>query len=300
MPMSKEKAKTIQGLLLGTATYVIWGVLPLFWVLLSHVNPVETIFQRIFWSFISTGLILFLFLDYKAFLKKIRAMWHEKSQFFLSLACSLLIACNWGVYIWAVVNNMVLDASIGYYINPISTIALGALILKEKLNRTQKLSVLISALGVLVIIVYNGYLPWVSIVLPISFSMYSLAKKKLKLEPMESLFLECFLLMPIVIPALLYFHFTGMSSFAFDKTGLLLLISGPLTALPLYLFAAAVKRINLSDVGIIQYLSPTISFCIGYFVLHETSNISYAIALGLIWIGIFLYLKGFFVNEENK
>ncbi len=298
--MKKEKSNTIQGILLVCATYILWGLYPLFWVLLNHVNPIEIIFHRIFWSFVSTGIVLFVFLDYQSFLTKLKLMWQDRRQFLIAVAGSFLISLNWGVYIWAVVNEKVLDASIGYYINPIFTIAMGAIILKEKLNKTQKLSVFISAMGVLVIIVYNGSLPWVSILLPLSFSLYSLSKKKLDLKPMESLFLECLILMPIVIPALGYFQVTGTSSFAFDKTGLLLMIAGPVTALPLYLFAAAVKKIKLSDVGIVQYLSPTIAFSIGYFVLHERVNISYFIALVLIWIGIILYIKSFFSKETGE
>ncbi len=294
--MTKEKKNTIQGILLVCTTYLLWGLYPLFWVLLNHVNPIEIIFHRIFWSFIFTGIILFVFLDYKSFLKKVKTMWQDKTQFLIAVAGSILISLNWGVYIWAVVNQKVLDASIGYYINPIFTIAMGAIVLKEKLSKTQKLSVFISLLGVLVIIVYNGRLPWVSLLLPFSFSLYSLTKKKLDLKAMDSLFLECAILMPIVIPALGYFQFTGTSAFTFDKTGLLLVIAGPVTALPLYFYAAGVKKIKLSDAGIIQYMSPTIAFCIGYFVLHERVNVSYFIALGLIWIGIILYIRSFFTK----
>ncbi len=294
-----EKKKTIEGFLLVIATYVIWGVFPLFWVLLDHVSPIETIMQRIFWSFVVTGIGLYVFMDYKSFHKKLKQMWKEKTPFIISILCSFLIAINWGTYIYAVVTDRVLDASLGYYINPIVTIALGALFLKEKLIRSQKLAILISFLGVLVVIFYSGKLPWISIVLPLSFATYSLLKKKLDLKPMESLFLECLFLMPIVIPYLIYLHINNSSSFAIDMTGLLLVISGPVTLLPLFLYAAALRRIKLSDVGITQYLSPTIAFSIGYFVLHEEANVSYLVALILIWIGIILYIKSLFAKKEK-
>ncbi len=293
-----KKRETIEGIVFVIVTYIIWGLLPLYWVLLRDVDPIEILMQRIFWSFIATGLIL-LFIDFKGFIYKLKRMWRERTPFLLAVASGLVIGFNWTTYIWAMLNNKVLDASIGYYINPVFTIALGAIVLKEKLSKRQKFAIFISAIGVLVIIVYTGSLPWVSIILPLTFGTYGLIKKRLPLKALESLFFECGVLMPIVVPVLLYFQMHSMSSFGFNKTGLFLMISGPLTAIPLVLFAAALKRINLSDVGILQYLSPTISFCVGAFILGEPVNVSYLIALGLIWIGIIVYLSSFFDSSQK-
>ena len=206
---------------------------------------------------------------------------------------SVLVTLNWGIYIYAISSGHTLDASLGYYINPLVNVLIGVLLLKEKLSRQQYFAVFLAACGVLNLVLHFGSFPWVALSLAISFSLYGLCKKKLGLGATTGIILETGLLAPLTLIYLTWLHFTGNSIFGpgmpFETS--LLVGAGIVTALPLVLFANAANQLPLSMLGFIQYLSPTIALLSGVFLYHEPFTTAHAVSFGLIWLALLVYSR---------
>jgi chloramphenicol-sensitive protein RarD len=209
----------------------------------------------------------------------------------LFILSAVLLAANWFTYIWAVNAGRVVDASLGYFINPLINVLLGVVFLHERLNKTQWLTIAIASLGVGWLTWQAGHLPWVALILATTFGFYGLLRKTAQLGALEGLSLETLVLFPIALGGLLWLIFSGHSDFiaAPINTQLLILLAGPITAIPLLLFAAGARRIPLSLVGILQYTGPTLQLLIGIFVFHEDFGIERLIGFGLIWLALFIY-----------
>lgn len=290
--MEEEQKQNTIGVLNGIFAYMIWGILPIYWKALDSMVAEEILAHRIFWSFVLMIIVLISFKKWNQFLSELR-MIVSKPKLFLSVILSgILISGNWLIYIWAVNSGHVLETSLGYYINPLFSVLLGMIVLKEKLSFMQVVSFIMAAIGVLVLTIQYGEIPWAALLLALSFGLYGLVKKKANLSSTTGLTVETMVVTPIAIIYLISLFFAGKGQFAllsFNTTNLLLIGSGIVTAIPLLLFAEAAKRVPLSMIGFIQYVSPTITLCLGIFLYHEQFTRIDFIAFSFIWLAILIY-----------
>ena len=274
------------GLVYALLSYGIWGVFPLYWKMLLHVPPQQILAHRIVWSVLFLMIVLAWRRD-RVFLQYLTS----PRILGILLLTSALIGGNWFVYIYAVNNNHIVDASLGYYINPIVNILLGVVFLKERLSRIQIIAVSFAFAGVAYLTFHYGKLPVISLVLAFSFGLYGLLRKKANLQSMPGLMVETLLLAPVALWYLWHMNSLGTASFGHESLllDILLVTGGPVTALPLFWFGIAATRIPLSTLGFIQYLSPTIQLLIGIFVFSEPFSAAYLISFGLVWTGLGIY-----------
>ncbi|MCZ2290495.1 MAG: EamA family transporter RarD [Burkholderiales bacterium] len=275
------------GLLYGLAAFGIWGLFPLYLRELESVPPLEVVLHRSVWSLLLL-LVVMTLLRRWAWLRELR---HEPRKWFVFVASALLLSVNWLVYVWAIVNGHVLDASLGYFINPLVNVVLGALVLHERLKPIQWLAIMLAAAGVLWLTVDAGRVPWVSLALAGSFGFYGLLRKTAPLGALEGLTLETLVLAPLVLPLLVWFTLQPGGAMARGDWTLnaLLMLGGPLTALPLLLFAAAARSLPLATVGLMQYIAPTIQFFLGITVFHEPMQAARLIGFAFIWTALAIY-----------
>lgn len=273
------------GLLFGVAAYTLWGLFPLYLKQLADASPAEVVAHRIVWSVPFGALILSL-----------RWQWGETLAAFAAprvlgwlAVSSAVIAVNWLVYVWAVANDRVLEASLGYYINPLVFIAAGVFILGEKLSRLQTIAVVLAGIGVGVLAIGSGSFPWPAFVLALSFTAYGYIRKTTPVGAMPGLFVETSLLAPVALGFLFWLGAQGSLSFAHKSTGLdvLLALAGPVTVVPLVLFALAARRLRLTTIGFLQYIGPTGQFALGLYY-GEAFTPAHAICFGLIWTALAL------------
>ena len=281
--MSIKRSENSLGLLFGISAYVLWGAFPLYWPLLKPANPFEIVAHRAVWTFVFCLLILAISRQLKstfAHLKTFRVV----AGLFLS---TILISINWVTYIWATNNEHVVEASLGYYINPLIIIAFGVLLLKEKMRPMQWLSVSIAAIGVLILTIDYGRLPWVALVIALSWGSYGVVKKKLGLGALEGLTIEILISLVPYTLYLIYLGNKGTGQFGHHLGLTLLLISaGAVTAIPLLLFNGSATRLPYSVIGLLQYITPTIQFAIGVWVRHEAMPTSRWIGFIVIWLAL--------------
>ncbi|WP_188054717.1 EamA family transporter RarD [Sphingosinithalassobacter sp. CS137] len=272
------------GLAQGVAAYALWGLLPLYFALLRGVDAGEIVATRILWSLV---LLAVLIAALRRWPRLRVAMASPRTLLMLS-ASALLIAVNWLVYIWAVLNHHVLEGSLGYFLNPLINVLLGVLVLRERLDRVQAAAVGLAALGVLVLAVGAGAGLWISLVLAVSFGLYGLVRKLAPVDSIEGLTIETAILAPV---AGLYLLWLGERvAFGEELTlSLLLALAGVVTAVPLLLFAAAAKRLRYSTLGLLQYLAPTMQFLLAIFVFGEHMTRAHLVCFVLIWSGLALY-----------
>lgn len=285
LPIQQQKLyKT--GLLYALMSYGVWGVFPLYWKLLHHVPPQQILAHRIIWSLLFLGIILVWRRD-RIFLQYLTS---RKTLGILILTAAL-IGGNWFTYIYAVNNNHIVDSSLGYYINPMVNILLGVVFLNERLNRIQLIALAFAFAGVAYLTFHYGRIPAISLFLAFSFGFYGLLRKKANLQSMPGLIIETLLLAPVACWYLWHTNTLGTGSFGHHSllSDVLLILGGPVTALPLFWFGIAATRIPLSTLGFIQYLSPTLQLLIGIIVFHEAFSVAYMISFGLVWTGLGIY-----------
>lgn len=286
-------------------SYILWGILPIYWKFLDHVDPNEILANRILWSFLTMVLFLFLTKKMPDFYFILKGFKNNKKQFWALVAAALIISCNWYLYIWAVNHDQIIQASLGYYINPLISILLGVLFLKEKLSPAQVVSFIIAAVGVLILSISYGVFPWISLMLAITFGLYGLAKKMIIVDTAVGLTLETMMVTPIAFIYIIALFMQGNHSFIAGSTtiDLLLIASGVVTAVPLLYFAKGAQKIPLSMLGFIQYVSPTIQLLLGVLVYGEYFSTAHLISFMFIWVALMLYsFSGtkFLKNIERK
>ena len=274
------------GLLYAFGAFTIWGLFPLYFVLIKQVAPFEVVLQRSLWSLVFLGLLL-TGLKRWSWLKQVLAEPRKLPLFGFS---ALLLACNWLVYVYAIQTHQVVEASLGYFINPLVNVLLGVLVLRERLSRVKWVAVALAAAGVAWLTWQMGRLPWIALVLACSFGVYGLVRKTSSLGALEGLALETLLLSPLILPVLLWWTATqdGVWSQGDLRVSFWLALSGPLSALPLLLFAAAARRLPLATVGLVQYLSPSIQLLLGIWVFHEPFSAARLVGFGCIWAALAL------------
>lgn len=275
------------GVLYAVTAYMLWGILPVYWKFISSVSSIEILSNRIVWAFVFTILIIIVTKQWN----ELKFIAKDKKQMFYIFIASILIAINWGLYIWAVNSDKIVDASLGYYINPLLAVALGVVIFKEKLSYWTGAALTIASIGVIIKTIQYGKIPWISLGLAISFGLYGAIKKSVKANSIVGLTLETAMLTPFAAAYIVSRQVSGVGAFNTEGTlAILLLIgAGVVTAIPLLLFASSAKRLPLSLIGFTQYISPTISLIIGIFVYNEGFTTVDMIAFCFIWTALIVY-----------
>ena len=272
-----------KGLLFGISAYIIWGLLPLYWKLVEEAGAYEILAHRGIWSL----LICISLLALRKQLKSAYVMVRSSRTLSLLFLASGLLTINWGVYIWSVTVNRVVEAALGYYITPLINVTFGVLLLREKLRPAQWIAVALAGAGVVILTLGYGSLPWIALVLAISWGSYSLIKKSLNLGALETLSLETLF---AFLPNLVFlFIIQGNGSAEFGSTwtiSLLLFGAGAATVIPLLLFNGSTTRLPLSTVGLLQYITPTIMFFIGIFINNEDISMTKVIGFAFIWLAL--------------
>lgn len=281
--MASGRSEYSLGLLFGFSAYVLWGLFPLYWPLLEPANPWEIVSHRAVWTLVFCAAVLGATRQLGATLSLL-----QKPKLVIALCAStVLISINWITYIWATNNGHVVEAALGYYINPLIIIAFGVILLHEKMRSLQWLAVAIAAIGVGILTVDYGRLPWVAISLALSWGTYGLVKKKLGLGALEGLAIETLISLIPYGFYLLYLGHQGSGQFGHTPLLTLLLISaGAVTAIPLLLFNGSTTRLPYSTIGLLQYITPTIQFSIGVWIRHEDMPTARWIGFILIWCAL--------------
>lgn len=273
---------TQKGFILALATFIMWGVFPIFFKFIEGIAATEVLAHRIIWS----ALILLVILIITKRLNSVKRIAKIKKVTLTLAITGALIASNWGVFIYAINQNEILATSLGYFINPLFSILLGAIILKEELSPALKLSIFIVFIAIGVQIYAIGNLPLISIILPLSFALYGLLRKKLGVRTFEGLFIETMILAPFALLYLIYLTINNSGEFGMNFNGIMLFLSGFVTILPLLTFNASTKYLKLSTIGFLQYISPTLSMIIAVFIYNETLDFYKIISFALIWISL--------------
>ena len=277
--MSKNKL----GLLFGVSAYSLWGAFPLYWPLLEPANPLEIVSHRAVWTLVFCFFVLAATKALKSTLTTLKRPKVAAKLF----ATSVLISINWLVYIWATNNGHVVEASLGYYINPLIIIGFGVLLLKEKMRPLQWVAVSIASIGVLVLTIDYGRLPWIALTLAVSWGSYGLIKKQLGLGALEGLAIETFISAFFYLGYLIYIGNQGTGQFG-NSWGLtiLLMSAGAVTAIPLLLFNGSTNRLPFTTIGLLQYITPTLQFSVGVWVRHEDMPTARWAGFLIIWIAL--------------
>jgi chloramphenicol-sensitive protein RarD len=285
--MQTEKS----GVLWAIGSYLIWGIMPIYWKNLEHVASAEILVSRIVWAFVLTLLVVLLMKDGRHLKEDIKTLWGSQKDFWSLFAASALVSTNWFVYIWAVNHNYIVQSSLGYYINPLISVLLGIFFLKEKLSRAQQVAFLLATTGVTILTVSYGKFPWLAFTLAVTFAVYGLIKKQIKLDALRGLTIETFFITPFAIIYYIWLFMERDAVFLHSdfKTDILLILTGVATALPLIMYAKGVQRIPLYMAGFLQYIAPTMMLFLGVVVYKETFGGIELLSFAFIWLALLLF-----------
>lgn len=277
-----QRQQSRQGVVYGVLSYGLWGMIPLYFKLVANVSPEEVLAQRVVWSFALLALLITLVGRWR----DLRAALASRPTLLMLTASTLLLGFNWFVYIYAVSTNQVVEASLGYFLNPLVNVVIGVTILKEHLRGWQLVSIALAGAGVAIM-----GAPLIAVSLALSFAFYGLLRKKVAVDGLLGLFIETMLLVPIATAYIGYLQTAGTAAFNLDDpaTCLKLASSGVVTAVPLLLFAAAARRLRFSTLGFLQYLAPSVQFLLAVFLFHEPLTTAKLVALGCIWTAVAIY-----------
>ena len=277
------RARERRGIGYGLAAYGLWGAVPLFWPLVARAGSIEILAHRIVWSFL-ISVVLVLVTVRQGFWARMA----RRRTLLLLGAAAAIVSVNWGTYIWSVNHGHVVETALGYYINPILSILLGVIVLRERLRPAQWISVGLAAAAVLVLTIDYGTLPWIALVLAVSFATYGFIKNRLGAGAVDSLAVESALLTPIALVYLGWLELTGRGTFGHLGWGLSLLLAatGLVTLIPLLFFAASATRLPLSTLGLLQYLAPTLQFLLGISYFGESMSPGRWVGFGLVWLAL--------------
>ncbi len=268
--------------------YILWGLLPIFWKLLAGVNSAYVLAQRIVFSCVFC-LAVILIRKNGGEIGKIIKNKSERRKFFL---CGILISINWGVYILTVAMGRILEASLAYYMNPLFSVLIGAIFFKEKLSRVQWASVALAFAGVMFSVIRYGEVPYLAIIIGLSFALYGALKKGIKADSETSICMETMAVLPIALVFIAYAQFSGFTTFSSLTTAeaLLLIATGPITSIPLMLFAKGIKETSIVTSGILMYINPTLQLLVGVFIYNEAFTQTNAITFAFVWAAVILFV----------
>ncbi|MGA9287701.1 MAG: EamA family transporter RarD [Anaerobacillus sp.] len=285
-----DQEQTI-GIASGAGAYFLWGILPLYWKLLAGVPSEEVLAHRIIWSFVFMIVILLVLGKLSSFQKELLAIFKQPKKLTAIAFASLFITINWYAFIWAVNHDHVIQTSLGYYINPLISVLLGILFLKERLSFWQLISFALAAIGVLNLVFRFGEIPWVSLILAMSFGLYGLLKKTARLNALTGLTIETLLITPFALIYLMSVRSSLSDALYMNNVSTLSLLlgAGIVTAIPLLLFASGANRISLSMIGFLQYIAPTLMLIQGVFLYGESFTSAHMVSFALIWAALVIF-----------
>lgn len=268
--------------------YVLWGLLPIFWKLLANVDSVYVLAQRVLFSCIFCLAIILLKKNGSS-VKNILKSKTERRRYFV---CGILISINWGVYILTIAMGKILEASLAYYMNPLFSVVIGALIFKEKLSAVQWVSVGLALVGVMIPVMAYGNVPYLAIIIGLSFALYGAMKKTIKAESDVSICMETMSVLPLALAFIVYAQLSGYTDFSSLSTTemLLLIASGPVTSIPLMLFAKGIRKTSITTSGILMYINPTLQLLVGVLIYNEVFTKMNAITFAFVWAAVILFV----------
>jgi len=281
--LSEEKKGTIYAIL----AFTFWGLVPIYFKQVSHVSAFEVLIHRILWSVVFLSIII---LFSKSFYK-IKLIFQDKQKLKILFVSAILISINWLTFIWAISHNKIVEASLGYFINPLISVFLGYIFFNERISKQQSLAIFISFLAIIYQIYAIGNLPIISLLLAFSFGFYGLARKKLHIESVLGLFIETLLISPFAVAYIIYLIYIGNSSFIIplDLTSWLLVLAGFVTIIPLLWFNSAAIRISMMKLGFLQYIGPSLAFLLAVFVYNEPFDSDKLITFIMIWFSLIIF-----------
>nr|WP_100415150.1 EamA family transporter RarD [Mumia flava] len=281
---TSSASASAEGLALGAGAYLLWGLVPIYWPLLEPASALEILAHRVVWSLVTVTVLLAVLRRWRHAL----AVTREPRRLAYVVVGAVAVAINWGTFIYAVNSDRVVEASLGYFINPLVTIAFGVVFLRERLRRAQWIGLSIAFAAVVELTWEYGHLPVIALTLAFSFGVYGLMKKRASIGSVEGLAIETVALLPVAVAYLAYLALAGDSTFGSDGVGhaLLLASTGLVTAVPLLLFGAAATRLSMTALGLIQYLAPILQFAFGVLVFHEAMSTGRWVGFVLVWIAL--------------
>ena len=284
---SKSPQQSLSGAVYASSAFLIWGLSPVYWKVLHNIPTFEIIMHRVIWSLLFLFIILVFHRDWKEFTAVIKT----PRTVSILLVTTVLLGSNWFIYIWAVNNEHVLQASLGYFINPLVNVLLGMVFLKERFRRLQTVSLILAGIAVLFLTFYHGEFPWIALSLAFLFGLYGLIRKVAPVSALEGLFIEMLFLSGPALVYIVLLNSKGMGAlFRISlKIDLFLMGTAFLTAFPLLLFTLGAKRLNLSTIGFLQYIAPSCMFLLGVFLYHEPISMARIFAFVLIWTALVIY-----------
>ena len=295
---SSDSANQKQGLIYAVLAYTIWGLFPIYWRPVMDLNVWQIVAHRVVWS----AVFLAILLAWRGEWWQVIKAFQTKKTLLVFAISSVLLSSNWLIYIWAVTHGHIVDASLGYFINPLVNVFLGWVFFKERLSTVQYLALILAAIGVLWLTYLSDSFPWVAISLALTFGIYGLMRKIAPLGALSGLALETFLLVPFALGFLIFaasdgtLEFTNLSTLAI----VVLVGSGIATSVPLLMFAAGARRVSLATMGMIQYISPTLLFLSGLYIFHEAFNPTRFVGFLWVWAGVLLYLVSSVLRYKQR
>jgi chloramphenicol-sensitive protein RarD len=277
-----------RGLMAAAASFVIWGCFPLYLKPLNHIDSLQVVSHRVAWACV----LLLIWLGVRGELRDLGKLFTNRAMLSRLLLSAVLITANWLGYVWGVAHGRVLEASLGYFINPLANVLLGVLILRERLNAAQWTSVAVAAAAVIYVGVATGTPPWIALTVATSFSLYGLVRKVIQVEALQGLAVETLVLAPLALGYLVWCELNGTGVFGHSGAveNALLLGCGPITAVPLFLFAYGARLIPYSTVGLLLYITPSLQMLSGIFLYHESFSGARAIGFAMIWVALLIYV----------
>ncbi len=283
----REENRSRTGVVYGVAAYGLWGLIPLYFKAVAHVAPPTVLAHRALWSFAMLAVLVQLLGRWGELRRELTS---PKLLLMLGLS-TLLIAANWLIFIYAVESKQLVQASLGYFINPLVSVLLGVVVLRERLLPRQALAIALALVGVLILTVLVGQFPWIAITLALTFGVYGLMRKIMPVDGLVSLTVETCVMTPVALGYLFYLGMPSQTDSNQLATLLLLMLSGPVTTVPLLFFAAAARRLRLSTMGILQYLAPTLQFTLAVVAFGELFSMAQMISFACIWTAVAIYVS---------
>lgn len=286
-----------KGILYGIGAYALWGFFPIYWKFLHQVPALQVIGHRIGWSFILLVAFILVTKQWQDFRSSALGSWKTLGIYTIA---GVLLTINWLVYVWGVNAGFIVETSLGYFINPLLSVLLGVIFLRERLRLAQWMPVIIAAIGVIYLTFVYGRLPWIALTLAFSFGFYGFVKKLAPLGSLYGLTLETGIVFPLALIYLAVVEFNGTGAFLHESafTTLLLIGAGVVTTIPLLMFASAAKQIPLTVVGLLQYIAPTIQFLIGVFLYKEPFDRAHLIGFGIVWVALVIFwVENYFAHR---
>ena len=293
-----DKKKSIIGTLYTIAAFVMWGLLPGYWKMLKNISPDEIVFHRIMWTFVISIVLVFITGRRQAFCSILKSRRLRIIVFFSSIT----IVVNWLIYVYAVNTGHIVEASLGYFINPLVSILLGMIVLRERLTWMQIIALMLAACAVIYMAVDLGSFPWIAVTLAFSFGLYGLVKKLGDMDSIASLSIETLIFLPAAVSVILFKEYSGTGAMGNISLlmNLVLIGTGVVSALPLFWFAQGARMIPLSRVGFIQYISPSIMLLIGVTVYGEKFTFTHTVSFSLIWSALIIYTASGFIRRKKQ